>query len=178
MGDTGKGLYVKPDIPEIFKKDLLPMADIVTPNQFELEILTGLETGSLEGARRAAARLHEQGPGVVLITSFRIGNGREEGISMLASDRTGLYQISTPELPLGPGLAGSGDLTAAVFLSRYLETGNVKRTLELCTASVYGILAATYRERPAEPGPAKEILLIGAQRELTDPSSSFEAKKV
>jgi pyridoxine kinase len=97
---------------------------------------------------------------------------------MLVSDRTGLYRISTPELPLGPVMAGSGDLTAAVFLSRYLETGDAKKTLEFTAASVYGIMETTFREKQTEPGQIRELLLIGAQKELTEPASFFEAVKI
>ncbi|GHV94705.1 pyridoxal kinase PdxY [Spirochaetia bacterium] len=203
MGDTGKGFYVKPDIPGIFKDELIPLADIVTPNQFELEALTGIKTETLAGARRAIAALHERGPRIVLVTSFRDNDSAAESsamtanvpspagsvppsaggayISMLASARAGdksvLYRINTPELPLGAGVAGTGDLTASIFLSRYLETGDVKKTLELCTASVYGILEASFLKRTAREGPL-DLLIVQAQEELSSPSHVFEAVKL
>jgi pyridoxine kinase len=65
-----------------------------------------------------------------------------------------------------------------VFLSRYLDTRDVKKTLELTAASVYGILEATYREGQTQAGKAAELFLIGAQKELTEPSSFFEAEKL
>jgi pyridoxine kinase len=189
MGDVGRGFYVKPDIPDMFKNELLPLADIVTPNQFELEALTGLATGSIDQARKAIDTLHEKGPSVVLVTSYRDGSGAGAGaaiggdggeggprISMLASDKSGVYRISTAELPLGI-VAGSGDLTASVFLSRYLECGDVKKTLELCTATVYGILAASFHERKTAEGPM-ELLIIQNQGELSSPSRVFEAVKL
>ena len=180
MGDVGRGFYVKPDIPDMFKNELIPLADIVTPNQFELEALTGLATGSIDQARKAIGQLHEKGPSIVLVTSYRDGDapaaGKGPRISMLASDKTGLYRISTPELPLGTIVAGSGDLTASVFLSRYLETGDIRKTLELCTATVYAILEASFRERNRAPAPAgpMELLIIQNQQELSSPSYTFE----
>jgi pyridoxine kinase len=36
MGDDGK-IYVSPTIPPLYRDVLLPLADIVTPNQFEAE---------------------------------------------------------------------------------------------------------------------------------------------
>ena len=192
MGDVGRGFYVKPDIPDMFKNELLPLADIVTPNQFELEALTGSDTGTVNAARAAIDTLHKQGPGIVLVTSYRDAKGDATGgggdggprISMLASDKSGAYRISTPELPLGAIVAGSGDLTSSVFLSRYLETGDVQKTLELCTATVYAILEASFRERnraaaagSAQTGPM-ELLIIQNQREISEPSLVFEARKL
>jgi len=202
MGDVGRGFYVKPDIPDIFRNELVPLADIITPNQFELEALTGLEIKDIDKARRAIDTLHEKGPGIVLVTSYHDGKsggapGDERRIGMLASDKSGVYSISTPELPIGAGMAGSGDITASVFLSRYLETGDVKKTLELCTASIYGIIEASWRARNDKvfsqsgnkfsPNSEKtynngtglmELRIVQAQNELDTPSNTFEARKI
>jgi pyridoxine kinase len=196
MGDLGRGFYVKPEIPGIFKNELCPLADILTPNQFELEALTGIETGGMDNARRAIGALHEKGPTVILVTSYRdgkLGIGRgigrgvgrgESRISMLASDKAGLYRVSTPELPLGDNVAGTGDLTASVFLSRFLETRDIKRALELCAASVFGILEKSL-QGSLSCGIAKqigenilELLLIEAQEELVCPSHAFDAERL
>ena len=99
---------------------------------------------------------------------------------MLASDKGGIYLITTPELPIAVGMAGSGDITTSVFLSRYLETGDVKKTLELCTASIFGIIEASWQVHQgseAKPGPM-ELRIIQAQKELDSPSHFFEARKL
>jgi pyridoxine kinase len=186
MGDVNKGFYVKPGIPEIFKEEVIGLADIITPNQFELEALTGIRADNFDEARRAIDSLHRKGPGVVLVTSYRgRENPPESGggthIGMLVSDKTGVYHIRTPELPLGGGVSGSGDLTAAVFLSRYLETADVKRTLELTAASVFGVLKAAFESEkspPGKPGMSPELPIIRAQGELTTPSAVFRAEKL
>ncbi|GHU03976.1 pyridoxal kinase PdxY [Spirochaetia bacterium] len=170
MGDVGRGFYVKPDIPAIFRDEVIGLADILTPNQFELEALTGLTILSLDDARRAIAMLHQKGPAVVLVTSFKGEDSPPDHIEMLVSDGAKLYRIRTPELPLGAGMAGSGDLTAAVFLSRYLETRDIKRTLELTAASVFGIMEATYKAG------SRELYTVLVQDELVSPANSFEAR--
>jgi len=180
MGDVGRGFYVKPDIPDMFKNELVPLADIITPNQFELEALTGLQTDTIDNARRAVDMIHAKGPRIVLVTSFRGGASAGGQIEMLASDRNGMYVISTPELPVAVGMAGSGDITASVFLSRYLETGDIKKTLELSTASIFGIIEASWQVHSggaAKPGPM-ELRIIQAQQELDSPSHFFEARKL
>jgi pyridoxine kinase len=201
MGDVGRGFYVKPDIPDIFRNELVPLADIITPNQFELEALTGIETRDIDNARRAIDMIHEKGPGIVLVTSYHDGKadgaGDERRIGMLASDKSGVYSISTPELPIGANMAGSGDITASVFLSRYLETGDVKKTLELCTASIYGIIEASWQARnekvfsqsgekfsPVSEKTSRqtsglmELRIVQAQRELDTPTYAFEAHRL
>jgi pyridoxine kinase len=179
MGDVGRGVYVRPDIPAMFRDELVPLADIVTPNEFELETLTGVSVRGIDDARRAIDMLHGRGPGVVLVTSHR--GGTPGTIGMLASDGSGLHVVRTPELPISTGVAGSGDLTASVFLSRYLETGDVKRALELCAASIFGILEASWKAfRDDSPGKSKlmELRIVQAQNELDSPSRFFEARRI
>jgi pyridoxine kinase len=180
MGDTGRGIYVKPGIPGIFKNELCPLADIVTPNQFELETLTGIAPDNTDNARRAIDALHKIGPPVVLVTSFLDGKKPAEGrIGMLVSDRSGLFRIPTPQLPLDANAAGCGDLTASVFLSFFLQTGDSKTALERCAGSVYGILEKSFLKHTEqrETGPL-ELLLVEAQEELVNPSRVFEAVKI
>jgi pyridoxine kinase len=176
MGDVGRGFYVKPDIPDIFKKELIPLADIVTPNQFELEAITGLNTQNLNDALKAIKLLHEMGPSIILVTSYKEKEGE---LSMIASasDKKEIYKITTPELPLGKGVAGTGDMTTAVFLSRYLETKDLKKTLELCTASVFGILDASFKAADKNEK-LIELKIIDTQQELVTPSNSFKAEKI
>ncbi|MCL2139086.1 MAG: pyridoxal kinase PdxY, partial [Treponema sp.] len=171
MGDAGRGFYVKSDIPEMFKNELIPLADIITPNQFELEALTGIEVNSLTDARRAIDALHAKGPKIVMVTSF-LGNDDNGKINMLASGSGGIFSISTPKLPVGTDMAGSGDITAAVFLCRYLETRDIEKALELCTASIFGLIDASwrfYREFGSKNN-VMELRIIQAQNEFNSPS--------
>ncbi|MDR2701329.1 MAG: pyridoxal kinase PdxY [Spirochaetaceae bacterium] len=177
MGDVGRGFYVKPEIPDVFKNEVIPLADIVTPNQFELNALTGMNAETLEDVLEGVKRLHAAGPRIILVTSLKtkemeVSDSPE--IGMLVSDGKNAYRISTPELYFenSTSMAGSGDLTTSVFLSGYLETGDIQRALELTAASVYGIMEATHREK------SRELLIIAAQDELKTSTFSFRAVKV
>jgi pyridoxine kinase len=181
MGDIDRGFYVKPKIPEIFKNEMIPLADIVTPNQFELDALTGINTKTIEDLKEALKRLHAAGPKIILVTSLKTAeeeNRRREGgapvISMLVSGGKDVFIISTPELYFenSAGMAGSGDLTTSIFLSRYLETKNIERSLELCAASVFGIMEATHK------ADSPELLIIAAQEKIASGAVPFRAKKV
>jgi len=175
MGDTGRGFYVKPDIPEMFKKKLVPLADIVTPNQFELEALTGINIKNVYDAIKAINILHEMGPSIILLTSFKEKDGE---LSMIASDRTQMFRTTTAELPLDGGVAGTGDMTSAVFLSRYLETKNLEKTLELCTASVFSILEDSYKTFSLEKDSNMELKFITFQQQFVSPAHYFKVEKI
>ncbi len=169
MGDYGRGFFVKEGIPDTIRQEVIPCADIVTPNLFELETLSGMKVSNAEDARRAIDLVHGKGPKVVLVTSYRGAESAADHIDMLVSDGNGLYRIRTPELSIDPAPNGAGDLTAAIFLSRYLETGDARSALESTTASVYGILEATHREK------SRELRIIQAQDQLVSPSRTFSA---
>ena len=180
MGDVGRGFYVKPDIPDMFKYELIPLADIVCPNQFELEALTGINITSAEEAVRAINMLHEKGPYIVLLTSFKEKDGELNMIASMA-DITGkkeMYMVTTPELPLGSGIAGTGDMTTAIFLSQYLETKDLAKTLELCTASVFGILEMSYKNSSSAKNGILELKIIDAQNQFVSPSHYFNTVKI
>src|SRR5215213_6738411 len=69
IGDVGRGVFVRPGIPEFMRDQALLTADIITPNQFELEYLSGLTTETLESLKEAITTVQDLGPDVVLVTS-------------------------------------------------------------------------------------------------------------
>ncbi len=172
MGDVATGFYVHPEIPRVFKERIIPLADILTPNQFELEALTGIRTDSFESAKKALTLIHETGPGTIMVTSYKGMEIPRGEIGMLVSGDTGLFCISTPELPMDKNMAGSGDLTAALFLSRYLQSRDISRALELTAASVYGIIDASCKAG------SMELQIVKNQAELVNPSSMFRAERI
>ena len=70
IGDDAAGVFVSAGIPEAMRERLVPAADIVTPNRFELELLTGQPVSTMSDARRAAAALRALGPKLVVVTSL------------------------------------------------------------------------------------------------------------
>jgi len=171
IGDDRDGVYVRPGIADFLRENALPAADIVTPNQFELEMLTGLSFASLDGAKAAATALMGQlradGPRAVLVTSLQTGTTPADSIDMLAAEPNGFHLLRTPKLPLD--LNGAGDAIAALFLYHLLRTGSSATALEAAGSSIHGVL-----RRTAEAG-AAELLTIAAQEELVAPGRAFRA---
>jgi pyridoxine kinase len=170
IGDVGRGVFVRPGIPEFMRDRALPAADIVTPNHFELEQLTGREIATLEDAIDAAGEIRASGVGTVLVTSFRRAESRADTVEMLAVDDSGAWLVATPLLPIAPN--GGGDLTAALFLARLLRGEPVPTALAGTASSVYGIIEATMTAG------SRELQLIAAQDELVKPTRRFRPRRV
>src|SRR5205807_3064595 len=111
IGDVDTGSYVTAGIAEFFRDRALALADIVTPNRFELEYLTGHSVATLGEAGEAAAALRALGPGIVLVTSIEVEGER---IAMLAAGPEGGWGVGTPRLPVM--LDGCGDVSAGLVL--------------------------------------------------------------
>ena len=166
IGDVGRGVFVRPGVPEFMRDRAIPEADVATPNQFELGFLTGREIATLADAKAAVAALRAAGPDVVLLTSLQIDETPGDAIEMLAVDGEGAWRVRTPLLPVS--VNGAGDATAALFFAHLLETGLAAAALKKAASSVYGVLKAT-----AEAG-SREILTVAAQDEFVAPSRVFE----
>jgi pyridoxine kinase len=170
IGDVGRGVFVRPGIPEFMRERAVPAADFVTPNQFELDHLTGRTSATMTDALATIDALHELGPRIVLVTSLQTDDTPEGCIDLIASDRTGKFRVRTPRLSLT--INGAGDAIAALFLVRFLRTGSPAEALSLAASSIFGVL-----KRTADEG-SREILLVAAQDELVTPSTIFGAEKI
>ena len=168
IGDVGRDVFVRPGVPEFFRDKAVPAADIVTPNQFELDHLTGGESKTLAQALAAIDALHAMGPATIIVTSVHTAETPADCLDLLASDPKGRFRVRTPKLALQ--LNGAGDAIAALFVAHYLRTGSAGQALSNAASAVYGILAKTL-----EAG-SREILLIAAQDEFVKPTQMFEAE--
>ena len=170
IGDVGRGIFVREGIPEFMKEKAVPAADVITPNQFELEYLAGHECKTLAGALEAVRVVHDGGPGVVMVTSLHVDDTPEETIDLLASDGENRFRLRTPRLELV--VNGAGDAIAALFFAHYLREGRIDVALSKAASSIFGVLSKT-----AEAG-APELQLITAQEEIVTPSKVFEAEAI
>ena len=171
IGDTYSGIYVQPGIPELLREQALPAADILTPNQFELNLLSGLASDTLDAAKAAVAALQRRGPRVVLLTSLVTDATPEDAIDMLAAEDGRFWLLRTKRLDL-KAVSGAGDAVAALFLVHYARTGSAARALGMAGASIHGLL-----RRTVEAG-AAELLTVEAQDEFVSPSATFAVETV
>jgi pyridoxine kinase len=170
LGDEDRGSYVRPGIAEFMRQRVVPAAQIITPNQFELTALTGLPVVTMEDVLQAADAARSLGPEVVLITSVVRRDGPPDTIEMVAVDSDGAWLVSTPRL--ARSFTGSGDVTAATFLVAMLRMWDLAAALAHTAAVVYGLLAVTTSLGRAE------LALIAAQDEIVNPSHRFESVRL
>ena len=181
MGDVGRGVFVRPELPGRIAELAVPQADILTPNQFELELLTGQAVHTLEDALAAAqtlrGRMRPEGPGIVLVTSLIREDAPAESIETLAVTGEGAWLCRTPLIALDPPRNGTGDAIAALFFGHYLKSGGLKSgsvatALSLSMSALYALLEST------RLAGTREIQLIAAQDEYAQPTQVFGAERV
>src|SRR6476646_3961949 len=158
IGDVGRDVFVRRGIPEFMRDHAVPAADIVTPNQFELDHLTGRTSVIQRDALAAIDALHALGPKTIMVTSLHTDETPPDAIDLVASDATGRFRVRTPKLPIS--VNGAGDAIAALFFARYLRSGSAAESLSRAASSIFGVL-----KRTGEAG-AREILLVEAQNEF------------
>jgi len=170
IGDVGRDIYVWPGIPEFMRDHALPAADIVTPNQFELDYLTGRTSATRRDALAAVDALHALGPKAIMVTSLHTDETPADAIDLVVSDASGRFRVRTPKLPIS--VNGAGDAIAALFFAHYLRSGSAAEALSRAASSVFGMLKLTAERN------AREILLTDAQDEFVTPSRIFSAEPI
>ena len=175
MGDEEPGLYLAPEVADFLRHKALPLADIITPNLFELRYLAGRPIDSLDSALSAAQELSALGPRMVMVTSLLPPLVPDDKIGMLLVDRFGrgterreaAWLVMTPRLRLPEPSSGAGDLVAALLLAQHLRGLTPDAALRQVAASVFATLEASHAAG------SRELRLIDAQDALVDPPRRF-----
>ena len=174
IGDTGPGVYVRAGLPEAIAARAVPAADLLTPNGFELALLSGEPTPSLAESVRAAGRLRERmhagGPRVVLATSLAAEETPADAVDMLVLSDAGAVHLRVPRLPRH--FSGAGDLTAALFLAAFLREREAGAALRFAANAVHAVL-----ERTVADG-AQELSLVAAQDAIAAPPLLYQPRAV
>ena len=170
MGNARSGCFVAPAIPVLLRDRVVPAADIITPNQFELGFLTGTEPDTLESTLASVDLVRATGPRTVLVTSVERPDREDGTIEMLAVDDSGAWLVRTPYIPMKAN--GSGDVTAALFTAHYRRTGDLADALARTTSSVFDLLTRTH-----ESG-ERELQLVESQEAYAHPRMQFAPERV
>jgi pyridoxine kinase len=173
MGDVDTGCYVDPAIPAVLRDEVVPRADVITPNQFELGYLTGLladdRRPDLDEILGAADAARAMGPHTVLVTSVTHADQSEDTIEMVAVTPDGAWTVRTPRLAMHAN--GSGDVTAALFSAQLLES-DPPTALARTASSVFDLLVNTL-----DAG-AGELQLVESQAAYAEPRMQFEVEEL
>lgn len=177
--------YVPDELLPVYRDVIIPLADIVTPNQFEAETLTGLKIHTEDDALKAMDILHNKGPKTVVISSSDIG---QEGyiVSFFSSVKNGTRECYKIEMPHVPGFfSGTGDLYAACLLAWLYKDNNQKEAFEKTLSTVQAVIKRTYNHAISLSGPKKkfttaemELRLIQSKSDIENPEILFRAEKL
>jgi len=180
LGDDtpdGQGrLYAAADIPDYIRHQMLPAADVITPNRFELEMLSGQPVRDVPQALRAARSLLRpagQGPTACIVTSLPDERVQDQ-IACLAVTTAGAWVVSTPRLSFAPNPPpnGTGDCLAALLLGYILLDQDIPQALGDAVSALYAILQHT-QVLGVGPGGRPELAVIEAQESLLKPAQRF-----
>lgn len=185
LGDNGK-LYVPESFVDIYRTELLPLAQISTPNQFEAELLSGIKIVDEASAYRALDWFHDKGVSIVVLSSTSIGS--PDNLKAFLSCKSKVegepnQQLSIVMPKLGNcNFTGTGDLFAALFLAHHTLEANLSDALEKTVATVLGIISNTIKEidyTPSTPPTAfqRELRIIRSKAVIEKPTVTIKCEK-
>jgi pyridoxine kinase len=164
IGDRDRGLFVHGDIPPLVRDLLCPLADIVTPNHFEFEWLSGAKVSTIDQLMKAARAFMARG--TVVVTSAELTDTPGGEIESVAVERTGAWRVRTPRLPISPN--GTGDLFAALLAAARVGGSNTSDALSHAASAIFAVL-----ENTAARG-TEEMRIVESAAQLVNPQRTFE----
>ncbi|XP_018012457.1 pyridoxal kinase [Hyalella azteca] len=145
MGDNG-AMYVPAELLPIYRETIVPLADIITPNQYEAELLSEKKIETEADVAAVLDWFHDKGVKTVVLSSTDLGNAEQLiGIASTKEDEGSCtrLRIAMPRLPVN--FTGTGDLFAALLLGWLFRSGHdLKMSVENTVATMQSILTATY----------------------------------
>ncbi|KAH8302230.1 hypothetical protein KR044_004258, partial [Drosophila immigrans] len=181
MGDNGK-MYVPKELLPVYRDEIIPLADIITPNQYEVELLTGKEVRSEADVWLAMDWFHERNIKTVVISSSDLG----EPCTLRAFlSQQGGTRLSM-DIPKQGGkdlfFTGTGDLFAALFLAHSNGGADVTVAFEKTIATLQAVIKRTVISLPATgeavQASQRELKLVQSKREIENPEVLLKAKRV
>ncbi|WCD80381.1 pyridoxal kinase PdxY [Pseudomonas sp. TUM22785] len=172
MGHPEKGCIVAPEVSTFLLEEAAAVADLLCPNQLELNSFAGRRPTSLEDCVGMARALLERGPKAVLVKHLDYPGRAAEDFEMLLVSAEGTWHLRRPLLAFPRQPVGVGDLTSGVFLARLLLGNDLIEAFEFSAAAVHEVLLET------QACGSYELELVRAQDRLVHPRVKFEARRL
>ena len=175
MGDVGRGLFVRPGIPDFLRKRALSQASVITPNHYEFELLCGGPLTTVQAATQAArtmlAQMHDSQSALIVITSLRTDDLPADQLATLAVTADKSWLVQTPYIDLHPLPNGMGDVFSAVLLGHLIQGRTVADAVSRAVSTLYALVSRT------ESG-QRDLPLVASSDQITAAAQIFAAVPV
>ncbi|CAB3905458.1 pyridoxine/pyridoxal/pyridoxamine kinase [Achromobacter deleyi] len=143
MGDRNDGLYVDSGLVAQYRKKLVPHADGMTPNHFELELMVGRPLSSIDEVAAAARELIAEGPQWIVVTSAAPMAAAPGSLQLAVVTDADCIVLTHPEIAIPPSVHGTGDVFMAAITARLLAGDTLQEAARAATAVVTDALTRT-----------------------------------
>uniref|UniRef100_A0A3P9LZ79 Pyridoxal kinase n=1 Tax=Oryzias latipes TaxID=8090 RepID=A0A3P9LZ79_ORYLA len=191
LGDQG-AMYVPENLLPIYKTKVVPLADILTPNQFEAELLTGRTIKTAADAVQVMDLLHDMGPETVVLTSTDLRSKRGGGFlvalgsqKIKKADGTRVSQKIWMDIPkVDAVFVGTGDLFAAMLLAwTHHHPTDLKTACEKTVSVMHHVIQRTIAYANETAGPGKkpspallELRMVQSKADIENPTIVVQAE--
>jgi pyridoxine kinase len=145
---NSKLVYVADGILDVVRHRLLPAANLITPNQFELELLSGTTISDAQGLRAACAALGGQRRIDVVATGCTLADTPVGQVETILCADGQLSRFATPRLPIRP--SGTGDLLTGLIAAHLAKGRAMEAAVRLAVETVFAVLVRTQEAGTAE----------------------------
>lgn len=164
MGDNDIGFFVPVDLQAAFRERLVPLADIVTPNAFELGALSGTPVITPADVAAAAASI---GTATVITTGV---SAEGDSVCTMLAEAGALWVVTTARIDARP--AGTGDLFTGLFAARLANGFAARPAMEAAVAGTFEALKRTAR------GAWEEMPIVAGIAAIAEPGEVFPAVRI
>ena len=172
MGHAEKGCIVPEEVSDFLREEALAAADVLCPNQLELDSFCGRRAESLDDCVAMARSLLSRGPKAVLVKHLAYPARQANDFEMLLVTAEGNWHLRRPLLAFPRQPVGVGDLTTGLFLARLLLGDSWVAAFEYSAAAVHEVLLET------QACGSYELELVRAQDRIVHPRLRFEAQRL
>ncbi len=148
IGDHANGIYVEPALVPVYRDTLLPLADGLTPNDFELALLTGMPTADMEQVVAAARSLLYGRVRWIVVTSAAPQAWPVGAMRVAVVTPTDVHVIEHPHVDAAP--KGTGDLFSASLATELLAGTPLEAAARNACNAVVAAVRLTHQQHSAE----------------------------
>lgn len=161
MGDANLGIFVAEQVVECFLEDLVPLADILTPNQFELGLITGRQLVSWPELQAAAEKVQQQRGARLVVTGCTLPDTLPESLENIVFDGKTSTRLTSRLSPISP--VGTGDLFTGLFTANLTAGRILVDAAREAATTVLQVLERTIvaGEQEMQLGRVSDILFAG-----------------